>query len=251
MGSPPFVLGFDVAGDVVGTGAQVAAVEVGERVAGMVNFPSPAGAYAEYVVAPAQEVVAIPETVTYAQAAAVPLAGLTAYQALFDIGEAQSGKRVLIHAAAGGVGHLAVQLAAAAGCRVIGSASERNRDYLLGVGASEVIDYRDPDWEGKIDAVDLVIDPIGGTTRDRSLAVLAETGTLVGLTSDAKSSPSSRVRWMLVAPESSELADLIDRLSSGGLTPTVTTLTGLHAIAEAHSLSEGKHTRGKLVVELG
>ena len=250
MGDPPFVLGWDVAGEVVAVGRRVTGRSVGERVAGMVNFPSPGGGYAEFVRADAREVAPIPDGVSYQTAAGLPLAGLTAYQALFDVAKIRIRNRLLIHGAAGGVGHVAVQLAKDAGCEIIGTASPRNRQYLEAIGVHQVVDYHDPKWEEKVGFVDAVLDPIGGETRERSLSALARHGILVALTSDARNVSSQRVKWMLVKPQERQLSDLMSRLEAGNLRVTVTTVPGLEGISQAHVMSQSGHVRGKVVVEL-
>jgi len=250
LGDPPFVVGWDVAGEVVDVGRRVTTRAVGDRVAGMVNFPAPGGGYAEFVRADCREVEAIPEGIGFQTAAGLPLAGLTAYQALFDVAKLRIRSRLLIHGAAGGVGHLAVQLAKDAGCEIIGTASPRNRQYLEAIGVHQVVDYNDPKWEEKVDFVDAILDPIGGETRERSLSVLARHGILVALTSDARNVSSQRVKWMLVKPQARQLSDLMSKLEAGSLRVTVTTVPGLEGISQAHVMSQSGHVRGKVVVEL-
>jgi NADPH:quinone reductase-like Zn-dependent oxidoreductase len=250
MGDPPFIVGWDVAGEVVDRGRRVTDFEEGDRVAGMVNFPAPGGGYAKFVRADTRELVRIPEGVSFQAAAGLPLAGLTAYQALFDVAKLRIRNRLLIHGAAGGVGHLAVQLAREAGCEIIGTASPRNRQYLEAIGVDQVIDYHDSKWETAVDFVDAVLDPIGGETRERSLSVLARHGVLVALTSDARNVSSQRVKWMLVKPQPRQLAELMGKLGDGTIRVTVTTVSGLTGISQAHVMSQSGHVRGKVVVEL-
>ncbi len=250
MGNPPFIPGWDIAGDVVAAGRHVTALSVGDRVAGMVNFPNPGGGYAEYVRTDEREVVALPDEVSYADAAGLPLAGLTAYQAIFDLAKIKIRNRLLVHAAAGGVGHIAVQLAKTAGCEVIGTASGRNRQYLEAIGADQVVDYATPRWEEEIDYVDAVLDPIGGETRERSLNVLARHGVLVALTSDARNISSHRVKWMLVQSNHRQLEELFHRLAGGEIRVTTTAVPSLYDIPQAHIMSQSGHVRGKVIVQL-
>jgi len=140
VGEPPFVLGWDVSGVVEQVGYGVTTLAPGDEVYGMPWFPRAAGGYAEYVTAPSRQFARKPSTVGHAQAAAVPLAALTAWQVLVDTARVEPGQRVLIHAAAGGVGHFAVQLAKHLGARVIGTASARHHDWLTGLGADELVD---------------------------------------------------------------------------------------------------------------
>ncbi|MEV4165220.1 NADP-dependent oxidoreductase [Nonomuraea dietziae] len=146
LGTPPFVLGWDVSGVVEAVGAGVTLHKVGEEVFGMLDYPSGAGAYAEYVSAPSRNFARKPAGIDHIEAAALPVAALTAWQALVDTADLQPGQRVLIHAAAGGVGHLAVQLAKALGAYVIGTASASKHDCVRSLGADEVIDYSQTDF---------------------------------------------------------------------------------------------------------
>ncbi len=166
LGEPPFTLGWDVAGTVEQLGAGVAEFEVGDAVYGLLAFPKAGNAYAEYVVASAAELASRPSWLTVEEAGAVPLVALTAWQAL-ERGGLSAGQRVLIHAAAGGVGHVAVQIAKARGAYVIGTASASKHDFLRSLGADEVIDYRHEDFTS-IDPVDVVLDAVGGEYAERS-----------------------------------------------------------------------------------
>lgn len=178
--SLPFTLGWDVSGTVVavGEGAELAP---GTDVFGMVNFPLPGGAYASHVLAPASELTPKPAYLSHEQAAALPLAALTAYQALFEFADLQAGQTVLIHAAAGGVGHLAVQLASRAGAHVIGTGSARNEGFVRGLGATEFIDYTKQPFEEAVQNVDVVLEQLGAEVARRSVAVLRPGGALVSI----------------------------------------------------------------------
>ncbi len=162
-------LGWDVSGVVEAVGLGVATLAPGDEVFGMPRHPLPAGTYAEYVTSPARHLVRKPTGLTHVQAAALPLAALTAWQALVDVAEVRPGHRVLIHAAAGGVGHLAVQIAKARGAYVIGTARSAKHDFLRGLGADELVDYTEADFETAVEPVDVVIDTIGGAYGPRSL----------------------------------------------------------------------------------
>ncbi|TVR02793.1 MAG: NADP-dependent oxidoreductase [Spirochaetaceae bacterium] len=250
----PFVLGWDVAGTIVAKGRRVTRFEVGDRVMGMVNFPSGGGGCAEYVLTRDTNVAAIGDSISFRDAAAVPLAALTAWQALFDTAHLQSGKRVLVHAAAGGVGHLAVQLAKWKGAFVIGTASERNHQFARSLGCDEVYRYDGdvPPWT-RIDDVDVVLDTIGGGTRERSLKVLGRGGMLVTLlTGDSKAglNAPTRVKKILVKPNERELEQIAQLMNEGALQVHTTAVSGLRNVTEAHSLSESRHVRGKIVVTL-
>ena len=183
LGDPPFVLGWDVSGVVEEVGFGVTTLAVGDEVYGMPWFPRAAGAYAEFVTAPARQFARKPRTLSHPQAAAVPLAALTAWQILFDTADLQSGQRVLIHAAAGGVGHFAVQLAKHRGATVIGTASARHHGWLQSIGADQLVDYNTTRFEDVVSDIDLVVDLVGDAhdTSRRSLTVLRPDGLLVAV----------------------------------------------------------------------
>src|SRR5690606_31402426 len=159
LGPPPFTVGWDVAGTVDAVGRGVTRFAVGDAVSGMPWVPRQAGAYAEFVTAPSRHFARRPAGLSEIEAAGLPLAGLTAWQCLVDIADVQPGQRVLVHAAAGGVGHLAVQIAKARGAYVIGTASAPKHNLLHDLGVDEAIDYRAEEFEKVIEPqVDLVLD---------------------------------------------------------------------------------------------
>jgi NADPH:quinone reductase-like Zn-dependent oxidoreductase len=162
---PPFVLGFDVCGTVEEVGEGATLYDPGTRVFGMPRFPYPASAYAEFVTAPSRHFARVPDELDDVHAAALPLAGLTAWQALVDTAGTNPGQRVLIHAAAGGVGHLAVQIAKARGAHVIATATAAKHPLLRELGADETLDYRSADFAQAVSSVDVVLDPVGEKPR--------------------------------------------------------------------------------------
>ncbi|WP_244661842.1 NADP-dependent oxidoreductase [Mesorhizobium huakuii] len=164
LGEPPFILGWDISGTVEALGTGVTGFKVGDEVFGMPRFPKQAAAYAELAAVPADEIALKPKAADHIQAGALPLAGLTAWQGLVRHGALKSGQRVLVHAAAGGVGHLAVQIAKARGAYVIATASRSKLDFVRRLGADEVIDYTQGDFTSRISDIDLVLDPMGGST---------------------------------------------------------------------------------------
>lgn len=180
----PVVLGWDLSGTVEAVGRSVTTVRPGDEVFGLVRFPEPAGCYAEYAAVPADQVVVKPAALDHAHAAALPLVALTAWQALFDTARLTAGETVLVHAAAGGVGHVAVQLAKWKGATVIATASESKHDLVRSLGADEVVDYRGTPFEKVATGVDVVLDPVGGDTLERSLEVVREGGRVVSLVAD-------------------------------------------------------------------
>ncbi|MFD0141191.1 MULTISPECIES: NADP-dependent oxidoreductase [unclassified Streptomyces] len=246
------VLGYDVSGVVEAVGLGVTLYEPGDEVFGMPRFPEQAGGYAEYVTAPARHFARKPAALTHVEAAALPLAGLTAWQALVGTAALRDGQRVLVHAAAGGVGHLAVQIAKARGAYVIGTASAAKHDFLRGIGVDEPIDYTTTDFAEAVRDVDVVLDAIGGDYGTRSLPVLRDGGTLVTLPSpDAvPAAPGRGIRtgFTLVEPDYAGLLALAELVETGRLRPEVDTVLPLADAAKAHELGESGRTRGKIVL---
>ncbi|MFD3697876.1 NADP-dependent oxidoreductase [Streptomyces sp. NPDC058646] len=244
-------VGWDVSGTVEAVGPGVTLHRVGDEVYGMPRFPEQAGAYAEYVTAPARHFARKPASLDHVEAAALPLAALTAWQALVDTAGVSAGQRVLVHAAAGGVGHLAVQIAKARGAYVIGTASAGKHDLLRGLGADEVIDYRTTDFEDAVTDVDVVIDAIGGDYAQRSLKVLKPGGHLVtlpgpdGLPADPQ---GVRAAWVLVEPDLKGLEEIAALVEQGLLKPLVDTVLPLAQAAKAHEIGERGRTTGKIVL---
>jgi NADPH:quinone reductase-like Zn-dependent oxidoreductase len=252
----PTILGYDVSGVVEAVGPGVTLFQPGDEVFGMPLFPNFPGAYAEYVVAPPRHFAAKPAGLSHPEAAALPLVSLTAYQALTDFARIQPGQRVLVHAAAGGVGHVAVQIAKALGAYVIGTASAPKHDFVRGLGADEVVDYRAQDFAEAAGRVDAVIDTIGGDEHlERSLSVVRDGGTLVslayGVNADLKARAAARgVRadFMLVEPDQAGMRAVRELVDSGRLAVTLDTVFPLAEAAKAHELGEAGRTTGKIVL---
>lgn len=179
----PFILGWDISGIVTQKGSAVTGFKIGDAVFGMVNFPGHGKAYAEYVAAPANHLVLKPANISHEEAAAATLAALTALQGLIHKANVQSGQKVLVHAAAGGVGHYVVQIAKHLGAYVIGTSSAANKDFVLRLGADEHIDYNAVRFEDVVNDVDLVFDGIGGDNIDRSLEITKKGGTVISIPS--------------------------------------------------------------------
>lgn len=249
----PVILGWDVSGVVEAVGSQVTAFQPGDEV-----YSRPAiernGAYAEYIAVKASEVAFKPKTLDHIQAAAVPLAGITAWHCLFEAGGLSAGQRVLIHAAAGGVGTFAVQLARWKGAYVIGTASERNRDFLRELGADEVIDYRSTPFEQVVEPVDVVFDTIGGETQDRSWQVVKPGGILVSVSSTPSAEKAAehqaRSAFVFIQPRADWLTEMAQLIDEGHLKPIIETVLPLEQVAEAHNLSQSGRTRGKIVLRV-
>ncbi|MFF0203838.1 NADP-dependent oxidoreductase [Streptomyces sp. NPDC005017] len=244
-------VGWDVSGTVEAVGPGVGLFRPGDEVFGMPLFPRQAGGYAEYVVAPARHLARKPAGLTHVEAAALPLAALTAWQALVDAADVRPGERVLVHAAAGGVGHLAVQIAKARGAYVIGTASAAKHDLVRRLGADEVIDYRSARFEFAVRDVDVVLDGLGGETAERSLEVLREGGRLITLPGP-DDVPAARdgveARWILVEPDHLGLRELAALVERGELKPVVETVLPLVEAARAHEIGELGRTTGKIVL---
>ena len=256
--APPAILGWDVAGTVEAVGEGVAQWKAGDRLFGMVNFPGAGRAYAEYVAAPANHFARIPDGISTEEAAATTLAALTAWQVLVHRGGLRAGQRVLLHAAAGGVGHFAVQIARQIGAEVIGTASAANHDYLRQLGVSEVIDYHQEDFRSKVSGIDLVLDPVGGDTALQALDVLRPGGVLVSIVGGAKEPVAQeaerrgfRAENYLVHSSGEDMEDLARLLQARHLKPTIEHRFPFSEMAAAHAQVETGHTRGKVVLTLG
>ena len=258
LGAPPFTLGADVSGVVAGLGMGVRLFELGAAVFGMPNFPKPAATYAEYVTAPAHHFALKPAELSHREAAALPLVGLTAWQALVEIATVESGQTVLIHGGSGGVGHVAIQIAKARGAHVLATASGAKHDFVLGLGADRVLDYRaDSSWHALSD-VDVVIDTVGGDTRRRSLDILRPGGTLVSLAGPDEDGLVNCARqrgvhagFMLVAADRRGLLALAGLVGRGSLRPTVGCTFPLDQIVEAHHRAASGTVTGKIVIDVG
>lgn len=248
----PLILGWDIAGVVEATGTGVDQFTPGDDVFGMVRFPEFGDTYADYVAAPVSDLAKKPATLSCVEAAAVPLVGLTAWQALFEAAQLQPGQTILIHAAAGGVGHIAVQLAKWKGARVIGVASAPNAEFLRSLGVDQVIDYTHERFEDVAPEVDIVLDTIGGATQERSFAALKPGGILVSITDKPDATLAQRYgvksARILVHTSSAQLAEIAHLFESGKLRVEVARAFPLVEAAEAHRLSEAGHTRGKIVL---
>lgn len=253
----PWTPGYDLAGRVLALGEEVCGWSVGDRVCGMLGFPLAGGAYASQALARPEELVRLPEHLSDACAAGLPLAGLTAWQGLFAHGRLQAGQTVLITAAAGGVGHLAVQLARRAGARVLACASPRNHAFLLELGADRVLDYHGNQLESLAGQPDLVLDLVGGDSGLQALALVKAGGRLVTVPTltaaaiEAKgASLGVQVVRMLVHADQGPLARLVAACERGELKVEISRIFPLSQGAEAHQAIETGHTRGKLVLRI-
>ncbi|MER5832266.1 NADP-dependent oxidoreductase [Streptomyces sp. NPDC002130] len=255
LGEPPFVLGWDVSGVVEAVGIGVVAFAPGDEVFGMLPYPYGHGSHAEYVIAPVRALARKPAGVDHTQAGALPLVSLTAWQALTEHADLRPGHRVLIHAAAGGVGHVAVQIAKARGAYVIGTASAGKHEFLRGIGVDETIDYRETDFTEAVKDADVVLDTIGGDNALRSLRVLRPGGVLVSILpggSDDLYEEAERLGVralrMLVDADRSGMEAIAELVATGKLRATIAGTFPLAEAAEAHTLGDTGRTTGKLVL---
>lgn len=253
---PPFTVGLDFSGIIEAVGAGVERLRAGDVVFGCV-LP-PLGTYATHVVAPEGNVAPAPATASLVQAAALPTAALTAWQSVARVANVQRDQRVLVHSAAGGVGHLAVQIAKAQGAYVLGTARTANHEFLRSLGVDEVIDYTESRFEDAVTGtVDVVIDPIGGSYSLRSAEILAPAGVLV----DVRGTGPERAAITALAaergfryeafgftPSAEDLADIAALVDCGALRVHVDRTFALSEAASAHELSESGRVRGKLVL---
>jgi NADPH:quinone reductase-like Zn-dependent oxidoreductase len=258
LGEPPFTVGWDVAGVVETLGRGVTRFAVGDRVFGMPRFPHEAAAYSEYVTSPTRQLARIPEGLGEVEAGALPLAGLTAWQALVETADVQPGQRVLVLAAAGGVGHLAVQIAKARGAYVIGTARAAKHPFLAELGADEAVDYTTEAVEGRARDVDVVLDLVGNEESRRALASLRDGGIFIAVPSASGIEPLRElaggrvsVTGILVEPDRAGMEALAGLAAAGELRAHVARTFPLEEAARAHELGERGRTQGKLVLTVG
>jgi NADPH:quinone reductase-like Zn-dependent oxidoreductase len=253
LGEPPFVLGWDISGVIEDLGPNVSGYIVGDEVFGMPRFPAQAAAYAEFVTTPAIEIVPKPKELDHIHAAGLPLAGLTAWQGLVRAGRLEKGQRALIHAAAGGVGHLAVQIAKAMGAYVIATVSTAKVDFARSLGADEVIDYKAADFTKQVRDVDLVLESLGGDHAAQSIETLKPGGVLVSLLNVPEKVQADagkrkvRVERIGVRPDREGLLELAKLIEEGKLKVHVARTFPLAEAGAAHDFLAG-HPIGKVVL---
>lgn len=257
LGKPPFVLGWDVSGVVEEVVPGTNRFKVGDEVFGMPLFPRAANAYAEYVQAPSRQLALKPKALNHAQAAALSLVGLTAWQALVDIAKVKAGQRVLIHGGGGGVGHIAIQIAKHLGAQVITTASAAKRDFVEGLGADEVIDYKTTDFTERARDIDVTLDVIGGGYAERSFGVLRPTGILVTAVERTnaeliKKAAAAGVNFASIAvePDYVALEKLAGLAESRKLKVHVDQVFPLEEAARAHEVVERGSTKGKIALQV-
>jgi NADPH:quinone reductase-like Zn-dependent oxidoreductase len=248
----PLIMGIDFSGMVESVGSGVTKYRSGDAVFGQVADES--GGYAEYAVAMESDVARKPEGLDHIRAAALPVAGLVPWQALFDTANLTAGQTVLIHGAAGGVGSFAVQFAKWKGARVIGTASGDHVEQVRQLGADEVIDYRKTKFEEVARDIDVVLDTIGGETQERSWRVLKRGGVLASLVQPppAEKAAAHGVRGFFVRQKANgdQLATIADLIVKGKVKVKVETVLPLKEAAKAQELSKTGHSGGKIVLEV-
>lgn len=253
----PIILGWDISGIVAETGRLVTSFKKGDEVFGMVNFPGHGKAYAEFVSAPEEHLALKPDIVSHEEAAAASLAALTAWQILKEKATIKPGDKVLIHAAAGGVGHFAVQMARYLGAYVIGTASGINRDFVLSLGASEHIDYQVQHFEDVLNNMDFVLDTIGGEYMDRSMNVLKPGGTIFCIPSGACENIAEKAKargfngsTFRVHSNGENMKEISDLLQKRLVKSYISKRYSFDEIPSAHLQIETGKTKGKVVVVL-
>jgi len=251
----PLILGWDISGIVEET--KSSDFKVGDEVFGMVNFPGHGKAYAEYVAAPANQLALKPKNISFEDAAASTLVALTAYQALVHNANIQSGQNVLVHAASGGVGHIAVQLAKHLGAKVTGTSSAKNKDFVLNLGVDSHIDYHGFDWKSAGRTFDFVLDTIGGDNIDHSLEVTKEGGSIISIPTGLNEQVTSKAEskgvkgyFILVQSSGGDMKQIASLLESGAVKPHVSKIFPFEQMREAHLEQEMGRTVGKIVVTL-
>lgn len=251
----PIILGWDAAGIVAEAGESVRDFKVGDRV-----FARPAttrqGTYAEFVPVEENLLARMPENMTFEEAAAIPLAGLTAWQTLVDVAEIKEGDKVLVHAGAGGVGNFAIQIAKSFGAYVATTASKENEEFVTSLGADLVIDYKTEQFEDVLSDYDIVLDALGGEVLEKSYQVLKKGGYLVsiaGMPSEddaAKYGVNASSYWL--EPQGDQLQELASLYEKGQLKPIIGEVFDLseQGLQDAHALSETHHAKGKIVIRV-
>ena len=255
-GDPP-ILGHDVSGVVVACGTGASLFTPGDEVYGMPHFPDQGGGYAEYATGPSRHFARKPAALSHVEAAGLPLVGLTAWQALAEVAQLQPGERVLVHAAAGGLGHVAVQIAKALGAYVIGTASAAKHELLRSLGVDEPIDYRTTDFAAVLSGLDAALVTIPGDTLARSVTVVRDGGTVVSIVGepDAETAADAAARdiragFTLVEPDRHGLLAVSELVEAGKLRPVIAEVLPLAEAARAHRIGEEGRTTGKLILQV-
>ncbi|GGE89005.1 NADPH:quinone reductase [Chishuiella changwenlii] len=254
----PLILGWDISGEVIKIGNKVTNFKLGNEVFGMINFVGHGKAYAEYVAAPANQLALKPKNITHVEAAASCLAALTAWQAFHHYGKLRPKDKVLIHAAAGGVGHFAIQIAKYIGVYVIASSSANNRDFVLHLGADEHIDYKTASFEKLLHDIDFVLESIGGENFQKSVSVLKHFGSIVTLPSGHTKDDELKAEeknlhacyFMSVFSNKHDIESIANLLEQNILKPHISKVFDFDEMHKAHLEIETGRTVGKIVVQI-
>jgi NADPH:quinone reductase-like Zn-dependent oxidoreductase len=249
----PLILGWDISGIIEAVGSGVHKFRIGDAVYGLIDI-SRDGAYAEYVTANASHLASKPNSLDHVHAAALPVAALTAWNTIFDTADLKSGQTILIHAAAGGVGHMAVQLAKWKGARVIGTASAGNAPFLRQLGADEVIDYNTIRFEDVVRDANVVLDTLSGEVQERSWKTLKKGGIMVSTLSEPSpilaAKYNARGAVVMVKPNAETLTRIAELIDARSITVKVEKVLHLTEVRKAHELSQSGHARGKIVIKV-
>lgn len=252
----PLILGGEIAGTIEEVGVEVKNFKQGDAVYGITASGGLSGGYAEYALAKAAAIAPKPESITFEESAAIPVAALTAWQAMFDVAHLSSGQRILIAGASGGVGSMAVQLAKAKGAFVIGTASGRNEQFVRDLGADEFVDYTRQPFEEVVKDMDVVFDTIGGDTLEQAFKTLKKGSFLVSAVETpseekAKEFDIKVAQLLFFQPSAQQLTEINRLIEAGKLKIHVETVLPLPEVKKAHQLSQSRRTRGKIVLQIG
>lgn len=259
MISLPAILGWDVSGIIEKTGKNVSDFRKGDEIFGCVGFPQLGNAYAEYTIADPAVLALKPGNISFEEAAAMPIAGLTAYQAIYDELKVTQGQKILIQAAAGGVGHLAVQFAKLAGATVYGTASEKNEKFLRSIGVDHFIDYKKKKFEEIAKHMDCAIDAMGGEVLHKTITCVKEGGNVICLPSSTKNDPKAieiaesrkiHLSWPMMRADGKELSIIAQLMKEKKIKIRVDKIFTLDQISWAHKAVETHHNVGKVVVKV-
>lgn len=250
----PIILGWDVSGVVVEIGVNVSKFKIGDCVYARPDIERD-GAYAEFISVRETEVAMKPQTISHIEAGVLPLAAITAWEAIVNIAKVSAGQRVLIHAASGGVGSLAVQVAKSRGAFVVGTASAGNRGLVESLGVDEFIDYRAQRLQDATKKIDVVFDTVGGATQSESWQVMSPDGILVSIVSEPVEDEAKKLglrsAFLFIKPNASALEEIAQMVDSGKLRPIIGAEFALKDIKHAHGLSESGRAKGKIAVYVG
>ena len=250
----PLTLGWDFSGVIEALGSEVSGLAVGDAVFSRPDIRRD-GSYAEYVAVRAVEIARKPKTISHIEAASIPLVGITAWETIVSVGNLVAGQKALIHAASGGVGSLAVQIAKSRGAHVVATTSSANIELVRSLGADQVIDYRNQRFTDKVKDVDVVVDTVGGDVQASSWSVLRRGGILVSTVSvpsiERAAALGVRSAFVLISPNAAVLDQLAGLVDAGKLRPLIGGEFALQNVADAHALSESGRTVGKIVLYVG